>query len=49
MTDEAKPKKGFFARNKKLIFTLLGVYVLLMLLLILFTDNSLMPFVYQFG
>jgi len=46
MTDE---KKGFFARNKKFLLISFAVYIILMIILVLGTDNSLMPFVYQFG
>jgi len=43
------PKKGFWARNKKFFLIALAVYLVLMIVFILISDPSKMPFVYQFG
>lgn len=46
---EDEPKKGFWARNKKFFLIALIAYVVLMIVFILISDPSKMPFVYQFG
>ena len=47
MSDNETEKKGFFARNKKLILGSIAVYIILTVFLILSSDGELMPFVYQ--
>jgi len=45
----SEEKKGFWARNKKFIIGLVVVWVVLLILLVLMTDQKNLPFVYQFG
>jgi len=44
-----EPKKGFWARNKKFILSFVAIWVILLIVLVLMTDQKNLPFVYQFG
>jgi hypothetical protein len=48
-TDSDVPKKGLWARYKKFVFSFLVIWVLLLLALVLLTDQKNLPFIYQFG
>tara|TARA_B110000914_G_C15415700_1_gene424020 strand:- start:299 stop:457 length:159 start_codon:yes stop_codon:yes gene_type:complete len=43
------PKKGLWARYKKFVLAFLVVWVLLLVALVLMTDQKNLPFIYQFG
>ena len=47
--DTEQPKKGFWARYKKYILSFLVIWALLLIALVLLTDQKNLPFVYQFG
>ena len=43
------PKKGLWARYKKFVLSFLVIWILLLLALVLLTDQKNLPFIYQFG
>jgi hypothetical protein len=44
-----QPKKGLWARYKKFVLSFLVIWVVLLIALVLLTDQKNLPFVYQFG